>query len=371
MKILMVMPLPPPVTGQSHAARGLRDDLERRDGVVVEVVDMAKNSFRDGFGSCGRLLEVGRMLMRVLRRSRDAEVLYLTVSESIAGNLKDLVLYVLWSGRLGRVVVHVHGGSLRTQIFDRHRFLRGLNRFFLSRVAGAIVLGESHRNMLAGMIPEDRLFVVPNFVEPEGFLDPVEIRAKFASGPPLQVLFLSNLIPGKGHEDLLEALLSLPDSLRGKVMLHFAGAFESPASERDFLGRCAGRPDVQYHGLVSGQVKRGLLASSHLLCLPTRLLEGQPLAILEGYAAGCAVVTTLQGGIPDIFADGVNGFSIRPGSPASIQAVLARCVGQFPQLRSMGLANHAQARDRFTVDLHGARMLDIFRKTAAGPRGRA
>ena len=40
-----------------------------------------------------------------------------------------------------------------------------------------------------------------------------------------------------------------------------------------------------------------------VMALPSTVPEGQPLAILEGMAAGCAILTTAQGSIVDTVGD--------------------------------------------------------------------
>ena len=329
-------------------------------------VDTNKASFSSGVSSLSRIFDVVGLLGKAARRVSRADVVYLTISESIAGNLKDLATYVICFPKLRKTVIHLHGGTLRNAIFAKYPILRSVNRFFISRVAGVIVLGDSHRGIFAGMIDCSRVIVVPNFAEDNLFLPDDSVRAKFADTSNLKVLFLSNLIEGKGHEDLVDAYLMLSEAQRARITVDFAGAFENDVFERTFCAKAGSVAGIRHHGVVVGEEKKRLLREAHILCLPTSLSEGQPLSILEAYASGCVVATTYCGGIPDVFADRVNGFRVMPRDPDAIRRVLADCLSSPESLLPIALRNQRTARERFTVSRYLDRLSDVLQRVQAG-----
>jgi glycosyltransferase involved in cell wall biosynthesis len=291
-----------------------------------------------------RVGEVLRTLWRVWRRQATADAIYLTVSQSVAGNAKDLVIFALCFRRLRSTVIHLHGGAGMREIVFGSPTLRAVNRFFLTRLGGVIVLGDSHRQIYRGIVPDARIHVVPNFAEDELFTTAENIDAKFDRPGGLRMLFLSNLLPGKGHEELVDAFLSLDDGTKTSIRLDFAGAFESDRQKDRFLARITGDNRVRYHGIVSGERKRALFDQAHVFCLPTYYpYEGQPISLLEAYASGCAVVTTDHSGIPDIFQDGVNGLQVAKRSVADLRSTLRRVVAEPERLRQMAKTNLATA----------------------------
>jgi glycosyltransferase involved in cell wall biosynthesis len=348
MKILVIAPMPPPVTGHSLASQTLVNAL--RGVHQTAVVDLSIGSRHDGGISVQRIGAVGKVLLDVWRKRRWADVIYLTISESRAGNLKDLCIYLLCARRLRRLFVHLHGGSLGHDLFERHPAWRRVNAFFLASIGGAIVTGPSHRDIFAGMIDPARVHVVPNSAEDYLFVSEQDILRKFAEARPLRVLYLSGMTREKGYHDLMDAWLSLGPEVRSRIQLDFAGRFDAADDEERFLDRIAGYAGVQYHGVVGGEEKRRLLAGAHLFCLPTRMREGQPIAILEAYAAGCVVVTTGQRGIRDVFTSQVNGFEVVEQSPAAIAAVLAGALDDTDRLRQIGSANRRTAGERYRVE---------------------
>src|SRR5688572_28192161 len=299
MKVLAIVPLPPPITGHSLLSSQLVDAL--RDVHDTVVIDLSIGSLNDGRVTGRRVAEVGRVLAAVWRHRRWADAIYFTISESRAGNLKDLFIYLLCLGRLRRMFVHLHGGTIGRELFDRRPLLRRLNAWFIGRLGGVIISGPAHLGIFEPMIAPDRIHVVFNSVEDSIFVTEADIIRKFSVLRPLRVLYLSAMTRDKGYLDLLEGWLRLDPPVRQLIQLDFAGRFEREDDRREFEARIGGLDGIHYHGLVSAEVKGRLLSDSHVFCLPTRMLEGQPISVLEAYAAGCVVVTTGQAGTRDVF----------------------------------------------------------------------
>lgn len=363
MTILFIGPLPEPVTGQSLACRVLLDDLSNR--YEVAVVDLSKKEFVQGVTSVARVREVLRMLRGIWQQRLAADAIYLTVSQSLAGNVKDLVIYAICYRKLHRMVVHLHGGAGMRDILHGSRRLRALNRFFLKHVGGAIVLGDSHRDIYHGIVPHERVHVVPNFAEDEVFTTAERIDAKFNRPETTRVLFLSNLLPGKGHEELVDAFKSLDEDAKRGMRVDLAGGFESDHQKERFLAKIAGEDRIRYHGVVAGERKRALLEQAHVFCLPTYYpYEGQPISMLEAFASGCAVITTDHSGIPDVFRDGVNGLQVRKRSVADIRQALMQAVVQSHRLRQMAQTNFTTALAAYRASAYQQSVSHIIESVA-------
>ncbi|MBW7924911.1 MAG: glycosyltransferase family 4 protein [Burkholderiaceae bacterium] len=362
---LFIGPLPEPITGQSLACRVFLDAL--RAHADVDVVDLSKPTFRQGVDSTSRVAEVLRIVRDVRRKQRGADFIYFTIAESLAGNAKDLLIYVACFPRLDRMIVHLHGGAgMRELMRGRLGLLRRMNAFFLRRMGAIVVLGERHLDVFSGAAPDSRLRIVPNFAQDELFVEPAAIDAKFASLQPLRMLFLSNLLPGKGHAELVQAFAGLDSQRRETLRIDFAGGFESESAKREFLDSIGAHPQLQYHGTVHGERKRALFAAAHVFCLPTYYpYEGQPISILEAYASGCAVITTDHSGIFDTFADGRNGIAVAKRSPASLQAALERILDRPQDLRTIALHNRRTASEQYTTARYNDLLLRIVLGVAA------
>jgi glycosyltransferase involved in cell wall biosynthesis len=367
-RILFIGPLPDPITGQSLACQVLLEAMRLRHD--VDVVNLSKQGFRQGVSSFGRVLEIGAIAWQVWRLRRMPDAVYFTVSESYAGNAKDMLIYLICLSRLGRTMIHLHGGAgMREIMANSHPLWQRLNRYFLRRIGSVVILGPRHASIFAGAVSVDRLHVVPNFAEDALFVDDAAIGRKFECTEPLRLLFVSNLLPGKGHAELVAALELLDDAQRARLRVDVAGGFESPQQKAAFLASIGHLPNVAYHGTVRGEAKRRLFADAHVFCLPTYYpYEGQPISILEAYASGCAVITTDHSGILDVFSDAVNGYCVEKRSAASLAAAIRRVLENPASAASMASANLHAARERYrktTFTTAMLRLLDLLLRSSA------
>ena len=356
MKILFIGPFPEPVTGQSLACQVLLDSIKDRH--QVDCIDLNKRGFSQGLSSIGRLAEVCRIVFRAWRKSHAADVIYLTTSESYAGNAKDLLILMFCARRLRRIVVHLHGGAgMRVIMKKGPLIVRAVNRGFSKRLGAVIVLGESLKDIYIDTVVPERLAIIPNFAEDEMFINREEILRKFRSTSPMRLLFLSNLLPGKGHHELVAAYLGLDAKRRREITIDFAGSFADQRQRDEFLEKIHGHEGLVYHGAVRGEEKRRLFREAHVFCLPTYYpYEGQPISILEAYASGCVVITTGHSGIPDVFTDHVNGLLVKTRSVDSIQSAMVAAVEGPLKMLDVALHNREVAElsyraSRYTADV--------------------
>jgi glycosyltransferase involved in cell wall biosynthesis len=78
--------------------------------------------------------------------------------------------------------------------------------------------------------------------------------------------------------------------------------------------------------------------------------EGTPVSAIEAMAAGCPVVATHVGGLPDLIADGKTGCLVPPRDPAALAAGVLRILRDRPLARCLGEAARATVAERFAVE---------------------
>jgi glycosyltransferase involved in cell wall biosynthesis len=193
----------------------------------------------------------------------------------------------------------------------------------LERAAAIVCVSAALAQQTADHLPpslHDRLRVVPNGVDTVRFRP----RADPQRGERLRVLFVGRMIPDKGADVLLDAVLRLarPDldlTLVGSQNFD-AGAGPS-AYQRDLTRRATALGDrVHLHPFTPRSRIAALFRAADVLVVPSRWAEPFALTVLEGMASGVPVVASAIGGIPE--AMGGAGIPVPPDDPAVLATVL-------------------------------------------------
>lgn len=361
MKILFIAPIPPPINGQSKASKVLLDALNLHH--EVEIVNLSKSSLKNGLSSLTRFLDIFKVLKEVRKKRNHKDIIYLSLAESFAGNMRDIAIYFLCRKYMKNTFIHMLGGAGMMGILSKNGWQKRLNSYFMKKMAGVIVEGPVNFNTFKNVFSEEKIHIVPNFAEDFLFVSDQEITDKFNNTEPLQLLFLSNLISGKGYEELSDAYLSLTTEEQEKLNVTFVGGFESEASERNFLIKINSVSGIQYLGkFIDGFKKRELYCKSHIFCLPTYYpFEGQPISILEAYASGCAVITSDHSGIPFVFKDVANGVMVEKKSVTSLVNALRKVIIEKEQLERIAFHNRDEAAEKYRTSIYTETILKIFK----------
>jgi glycosyltransferase involved in cell wall biosynthesis len=352
MNILIIAPLPQtdaifPLTGNSLPVKLLVERLEKEH--VIEVIDLSKEGYESGF-NLNRVFKIFQILWRVWNAKAGKDKIYLTVAQSLQGNIRDIFIYFICYAKLKNTTIHMLGGNKMRDILQPSNVLQfRINRFFLRKLNAVIVEGKEQKDTFSNAIDSDKIHIVPNFAEDFLINSEENIVAKFNNTDKLNVLFLSNLLEGKGHQELLEGFLTLDQSIREKIYLNYAGGFENEKDKKAFLDKIKNQPNITYHGSVKGEVKKNLFHNAHVFCMPTYYrFEGQPFAIIEAYAGGCCVITTTHSGIGHIFKDEINGIEVEKKSVTAVSQALIRAVNEKELLLKYGLNNLKEVKERYT-----------------------
>lgn len=163
-------------------------------------------------------------------------------------------------------------------------------------------------------IPENKLVLIPNAVEPSEF-PPSPIPFQSPQPEPFPVGFIGRLDPVKRLPDLLEATRLLA----GRIHLHvFGDGAERPVIESEIV-----RLNLAQHVTLHGSVPHAQIAHQQigLLVLPS-IAEGLPMVLIEAMAARIPIVATDAPGIRDVIRHNHNGLLVPPKSPTRLAAAI-------------------------------------------------
>ena len=131
-----------------------------------------------------------------------------------------------------------------------------------------------------------------------------------------------------------------------------------PQAELEIVG-CTpevDEPGVQVIGRVPREDLHRHFTQARVFALPT-LLEAFGIVFVEALHFGLPIIGTNIGAVPEMVADGVNGYTVRPGDADAIADALDRLFADDALAQQMGEASYRRAQ-RFTWEHAGKLMCD-------------
>jgi len=238
--------------------------------------------------------------------------------------------YWYWERNLLQAEIELHPemASVTPKISDSVRHMQEKDEEL--QLSDFVVVASRHvRSTLAGVVPEDKIFVVPYGTPP--------VRERPASArnstKPLQVLFAGTLTQRKGIGYLIKAM----ELLGSDAELTLVGHRVAPNEIVDqACNRWKWYPTMPHNELLE------LMSRSDVLVLPS-LTEGFGLVVSEALSCGVPVIITPNVGAGDLITDGSDGYVVPVGSAEAIAAQLARLNADRQLLHSMSQNAHATA----------------------------
>lgn len=350
--------MPDPITGVSFANETIRSYLARQDQSVRVVNTHVYGGVSNAHGrfSIRKALSFLGVYSGVFK-TFTADVLYLTPGQTFWGIVK-YAPFILLTVVLGKpYVIHLHGNYMGKEYSQLTGVKKRIFRFLVGKASAGIALSESLRANFDGLLPGNRVFSVPNFVEERFMEQACQDKVK----TELRCLYFSNLMKEKGCLDFLRALEILKEK-GAPFSAVVAGGYEeeSRAEVSELLEKL--KPEVDYVGVLKGKAKIDAFRNTNVFVLPTYYpMEGQPISILEAMAAGSVIITTRHAGIPDIL-DESNALFVEAMAPERIASALENLY-QSPELFSAFYKRNVEkAREEYTEERFGRSVLDILNK---------
>ena len=171
--------------------------------------------------------------------------------------------------------------------------------------------------------------------------DRAAARRRFGlTSEQLVIGIVANLIPYKGHADLVEALGTLSARVTQRWVLLVAGRDDGPGDALKEKARSLGiASNIHWLGSIDDVLTFWRAADIGVLASHQ---EGLPNSLLEGMAMGVPMVTTKVGGVTDIATNGVDALVVPPRNPEAMAQALFSLI-ESPQLR-LRLSQAATAR---------------------------
>jgi glycosyltransferase involved in cell wall biosynthesis len=176
--------------------------------------------------------------------------------------------------------------------------------------------------------------------------------ARAALGLPADapvIAVLGRISDWKGQDVLARALASDALRDRGCVGVVAGDAWPGAEDRRDALVSLAASLGVSDRLRLIGfrEDVENVYGAADVIAVPSTAPDPLPGAAVEAAAAGCAVVASAHGGLPEIIRDGVTGRLVAPGDPDALARAAVELIDDPGLAARLGAAAAADVRDRF------------------------
>lgn len=245
------------------------------------------------------------------------------------------------------------------------RLERRLHRYM------SAVLGNS-RAVVAQLVdegvPRERLGLIYNGIEPERF-ERARPREEVRTGLGVDVASLvlttvANLIPYKGHDDLIEALARISPKLPEGWVLLCVGRDDGIGPALRARARALGL-DGNVRWLGERHDVPELLLASDIGILASHQ-EGFSNSVLEGMAAGLSMIVTDAGGNAEAVAHDMCGLVVPPRDPEAMGKAILDLAYDPARRQRLGQGGRRRVAEEFSLESCVSRYERLYRALCDG-----
>lgn len=213
-------------------------------------------------------------------------------------------------------------------------------------------------------IPSTKVFTVSSgIVPPEEFLSEQTacntIKEELSADTSRFFGYVGRLDPDKGLSELIKAFYLIQANIPDYTLV-LVGEGGAESELRNLVKNLELENRIKFAGYQADpwQWFRAL----DCMVLASRANEGIPQSLLEAMFAGCPVIGTNVGGIPDVIENGVNGLLCLPKNPDSLAEAILDTLKQTEATISRVNAAREFVKKNHTIDAMGHKTLKILKK---------
>jgi len=359
-------PTPPPYMGPSVATQIILNSrfVDEFNVIHIDTADRRPLSNLGRIDVTNIFLAIKQYLVLIQKfLVCRADLVYIPISQTSIGFLKDIPLILLSKLFSKKVVLHLRGGYFREFYNSSNAVMKMLVRMTLKSIDRMIVLGNCLRTLFDGLMPQEKISVVPNGLD---MVYNDKGLNNCGNGRIITILFLSSLRETKGFWNVLRSVKSV-NAKYNRVKYVFAGEWRNEQEKVEceaYIVKENIADHVEFTGGVTGHLKMDLFKNADIFAFPTYYpMEGHPWVIVEAMAAGLPIITTDQGCIKESVIDGKNGFIIPKKDPNAITEKIIYLTEHTVARKKMGRRSRQLYEANFTEEHFVQNMIDVMNLT--------
>jgi glycosyltransferase involved in cell wall biosynthesis len=331
------------------------DTIDQRGDLGVNAVRLVTRGQKNIYWA---LLVFAQALVQLCAAARRGEVDLIHIHLAWRGSAYRKLIIAAIARCFGiPYVVHLHAGQFERFWTASGKYLcRSINRFFVDSAA-IIVLGDYGARVILDRLPtvRDKITILPN-----ASTSPSQPNRGRSESERIRITFLGQLGPEKGVPQLVDALGKLACRADWTATIAGSGEVQQTRDQARRLG-IADRVDIP--GWLDPSETAELLQRTDILALPS-FVETLPMAVIEAFAYGVAVVATPVGAVPEVIAHERNGLLVPVGDVEALAKALSQLLENGVLRRSLGNAARRDHAERYEINTYITRLASIWRKAA-------
>ena len=364
-KVMFILHLPPPVHGSSIMGQYIKTSKAINEtfnckyinlGTSRTIKSIGKKSIRKYFQYAVIITEVLRALVFFKPKT-----CYLAISAKGTAFYKDAVIAFIIKLFRVKLVLHYHNKGVKE---NSNKYINNLLYRNLFRNVKVILLSKHLYWDVEKYISESSVYYCPNGIDDSVYN--YHVKSRLDNKDVVEILFLSNLIKTKGVFVLLEACNEL---VKRNVNFHcsLAGAEGDISSEYlDERIRELKLDDVvSYVGYKTDTEKNTIFNEADIFIHPT-YDDCFPLVLIEAMQYNLPIISTYEGGIPDIVVDGVTGYLVPKQNVDELVEKMAVLITNNKLRSDMGSAARERYEKYFRIDAFEERLKIALNKVSSG-----
>jgi glycosyltransferase involved in cell wall biosynthesis len=357
-KILCIVQLPPPIHGASMMNNYIVNSKMIQADFTMEIVNLQfSESIHElkkfSFSKVFKAIAFSSAILKKINTFKP-DIIYFNLTPTGFAFYRDAFYILLMKQYHTNIILHLHTKGIKDKV--KNSFL---NKRIYSKVlknTHPICLSKS----LAGDISDvyhGSYSIVPNGI-PELNLPSqnLEDRKKVP-----RILFLSNFIESKGILILIEAIKILKeDGFKFDVRLVGAPADISVEMLRTILTDKDLASSIEIVGPLYNNEKFIEYQNADIFVLPT-FSEAFPLVILEALQFSIPVISTFEGGIPEMIINNESGLLVEKKNVQMLTEKIALLLSDKKLRTQIGENGYKRFKEYFTLEHFEANMSHVFK----------
>ncbi|HSB92413.1 MAG TPA: glycosyltransferase family 4 protein [Flavitalea sp.] len=367
-KILFIMHYPPPINGgASLMGKVIRESSLINEAFDAEFINLTTSTSLEKVGKGG--WEKFRLSFLIAKKVSTAlwkkryNLCYMTLTATGSGFLKDLMIVCILKLFRQKIIFHFHNKGVSKA--SKNPVMDLLYRFTFHN-SKVILLSPRLYNDVQQYVDPLNVYYCANGIR-ELVANAGGQKNLDNSEQPCNILFLSNMMEEKGVYILLEACRKLNE--RGvRFVCDFVGDWVDISKDEflQYLEENKLSKQVYAHGAKYNQEKHAFLQNADIFVFPTYFHnETFGLVNLEAMQARLPIISTPEGGIPDVVDNGITGFLVPQKDPDALADKIELLIKK-PELRErMGNAGRHRYQAYFTQDIFESKFSTIIKSATA------